>query len=202
MSARSSSEILSESEQRYRELANSLPHIVYESDTSGKLVFVNEKALEIAGYSKEDFEKGLNILQFIVPEDRQRAIERMQQLLAGGRYVPAEYEFLRKDGTTFPALITTTLRISKNKVTGLRGLVIDITERKKTKESLEKEQQELNCIIHSSPIIIFYKDKEGKEFVLMKPLQTRLKRLKKNWWVKQFLTFTLPRLREAWQMTT
>jgi PAS domain S-box-containing protein len=29
-------------------------------------------------------------------------------------------------------------------------------------ESLEKEQQELNRIIDSSPIIIFYKDKDGK----------------------------------------
>ena len=38
----------------------------------------------------------------------------------------------------------------------------DITERKKTEGILEKEQQKLNLIIDSSPIIIFYKDNEGK----------------------------------------
>jgi PAS domain-containing protein len=42
-----------------------LPDIVYESDTTGKLEFVNERALEIAGITHEDFEKGLNILQFV-----------------------------------------------------------------------------------------------------------------------------------------
>ncbi len=128
------SEILRESEQRYRELANSLPNIVYESDTTGKLEFVNEKAHEISGYSQGKLEKGMNVLQFIVPEDRERAMKNMERLLAGGSYVPAEYLFLRKDGTTFPALITTTLRISKDKVTGLRGLVIDITEPKKMEQ--------------------------------------------------------------------
>jgi PAS domain S-box-containing protein len=133
-------EILRESEERYRELANCLPDIVFESDTAGKLEFVNERALEIAGISRQDFEKGLNIMQFLVPEDRQRAMESIQRLLAGGSYVPAEYVFLRKDGTTFPALITTTLRISKSKVTGFRGLVIDITERKKAEEVVRKSE--------------------------------------------------------------
>ena len=41
-------------------------------------------------------------------------------------------------------------------------LLMDNTQHKKTEESLEKEHQELNRIIDSSPIIIFYKDKEGK----------------------------------------
>ncbi|MGD0645684.1 MAG: PAS domain S-box protein [Candidatus Bathyarchaeia archaeon] len=152
------SDILRESEAKYRELANSLPHIVYESDTTGKLVFVNERALEIAGYSNEDFEKGLNILQFLIPEDRQRAMKSMQRLLAGGSYVPTEYVFLRKDGSTFPALITTTLRVSKNKVTGLRGSVIDITESKKAEQLLRKSQEQLKAIILNAPIGIAWSD--------------------------------------------
>jgi PAS domain S-box-containing protein len=140
------SEILRENEQRYRELANSLPNIVYESDLTGKVEFVNDRGLEIAGISNEDFEKGLNILQFLVPEDRQRAMESMERLLTGDSYVPAEYVFLRKNGTTFPALITTTLRISENKVTGLRGVVIDISERKKAEEILRQDQELLEAI--------------------------------------------------------
>jgi signal transduction histidine kinase len=43
---------------------------------------------------------------------------------------------LRKNGTTFPALITAVAQISRNKMRGLRGLVIDITERKKAEEQL------------------------------------------------------------------
>jgi PAS domain S-box-containing protein len=99
---------LRESEERYRELANSLPNIVYESDTAGKLEFVNESALKIAGYSNEDFEKGLNILQFIVPEDRQRAIESMQRLLAGDvMFLPNTYSC----GKTEPLSLYLSLRL-------------------------------------------------------------------------------------------
>jgi PAS domain S-box-containing protein len=155
-------EILRESEQRYRELANSLPDIVFETDINGQVLFANERATEISGYSQGELEKGLNVLQFIAPKDRERATKNIQRLFTGCSYVSAEYTFVRKDGTTFPALVTATPRISGNKMAGLRGLAIDITERKKTEESLEKEQQELKRIIDSSPIIIFYKDKEGK----------------------------------------
>jgi PAS domain S-box-containing protein len=168
-------EVLRRSEEKYRELANCLPEIVFETDMNGQLVFANERAAEISGYSLSEIEKGLSILQFIAPEDRERGTKIIQRLLAGGGCVPAEYTFVRKDGTTFPALITATPRISENKVAGLRGLVIDITERKQATESLEKEQRELDCIVDSSPIIIFYKDKEGKFIRVNKTFAETLK---------------------------
>ncbi len=97
-------------------------------------------------FHKLNFKKGLNVLQFLIPEDRQKAMERIQELLAGGGHVPAEYGFLRKDGTTFPALITTTLRISETKVTELRGFVIDITERKKSELELKQYNEVLERV--------------------------------------------------------
>jgi PAS domain S-box-containing protein len=48
-------------------------------------------------------------------------------------------------------------------VKGQVGILFrDITERKKAEEQLDKKQRELDCILDSSPIIIFYKDKEGR----------------------------------------
>jgi len=159
--SKKASEILRESEARYRELANCLPESVFETNLNGQLVFANERATEISGYSLSEIEE-LNVMQFIAPEDRERARKNIQLLLMDGSHVPTEYTFVRKDGTTFPTLITTTPRIHKNKINGFRGIALDITERKKTEESLEKERKELNHIIDSSPIIIFYKDKKGK----------------------------------------
>ena len=92
--------------------------------------------LRLSGYSQGELELGLNILQFLTPEDRERAMKSIQRLLSGGNYVPTEYTFVRKDGTTFPALIIATPRFFKNKMVGLRGVAIDITERKKAEEML------------------------------------------------------------------
>ena len=154
-------EILSESEQRYRELANCLPDIVFETNLNGQLEFANERASEISGYSLNEIERGINILQFIAAEDRDRATKNIQRLLSGGSYVPSEYKFMRKDGTTFPALITATSRISENKMTGLRGMVIDITERKKTEDSLKESEEKFRTLSEQSPNMIFI-NKRGK----------------------------------------
>jgi PAS domain S-box-containing protein len=139
-------EILRESEQRYRELANCLPDIVFEIDLNGHVEFANGRAAEISGYSLDEIERGLNIFQFIVPEDRERATKNIQRLLAGGSYEPAEYTFVRKDGTTFPALITATPRVCKNKVTGFRGIVLDISERKKAELELKQYNEILERV--------------------------------------------------------
>jgi PAS domain S-box-containing protein len=129
-------EILAESEDRYRELANCLPDIVFETDINGQVLFANEGAYRLSGYSQGELEAGANILQFLVPADREKAMKSIQRLLSGGSYVPNEYTFMRKDGTTFPALIIATPRFYKNRMVGLRGLAIDMSERKKAEEML------------------------------------------------------------------
>ena len=108
--------------------------------------FANERASEISGYSLDEIARGVNIFQFIVPEDRDRATKNIQRLLLGGSYVPKEYEFMRKDGTTFPALITATPRICKNKITGFRGMVLDISERKKAELELKQYNEILERV--------------------------------------------------------
>ena len=159
--SKKAAEILSESEQKYRELANCLPDIVFETNLNGQLEFANQRAAEISGYSLDEIAKGLNIFQFIVPEDRDRATKNIQRLQAGDSYVPAEYKFVRKDGTTFPALITATPRICKNKITGFRGMVLDISERKKAEEIVKKSEARYRELANFLPEIVFETDLSG-----------------------------------------
>ena len=68
---------LRESEERFRNLANSLPQVVFETDESGTLSFANQNAFELFGYSEKEIEKGLNVLQMLIPDDRNRAAENI-----------------------------------------------------------------------------------------------------------------------------
>jgi two-component system cell cycle sensor histidine kinase/response regulator CckA len=133
---------LQEGEARFRELADNLPLTVYEADLRGNFQFVNATGLTWFGYSAEDVAAGINIVQTVIEKDRQRAMDTVRQLLAGNKPVPHEYTGLRKDGTMFPVLIVTRPIAGKDgRPTGIRGIVMDITERKQIETALQNAQK-------------------------------------------------------------
>ena len=139
MNGRRLTRLSGRSEERYRALANSLPEMVFETDLTGRIIFFNQRIFDFSGFTNEELE-GRNILEFVVPEDRKRVIENLEKTLAGENLADNEYTLFRKNGTTYPALVQSSRIISKNKVVGLRGLVIDITERKKVEKALEESE--------------------------------------------------------------
>ena len=139
-------EMVKRSEERYRDLANFLPVIVFETDLTGKITFFSTRAFELTGVTPEDVEKGSNIISFVLPQERERAIENMKKSMAGNKNSANEYTLVRKNGTTYPALVKTTPIISENRVIGVRGLVIDITERKKAEMDLKESRDKLELM--------------------------------------------------------
>ena len=69
------------SEERFREMAELMPMTVFESDIIGNLTFANRKAFDSFGYSQEDFDRGVNSLDMLVPEDRQQAAENIAKIM-------------------------------------------------------------------------------------------------------------------------
>jgi PAS domain S-box-containing protein len=113
--------------------------MVFECDLTGKIIYISQRAIDFTGFTNEELE-GRNMLDFLVPEDRKRAIENMKRSFAGENIGSSEYALFRKDGTTYPTLVRTSRIIYEKKVTGLRGLVIEITERKKTEKALQESE--------------------------------------------------------------
>jgi PAS domain S-box-containing protein len=146
-------EALKESERRYRELADLLPQIVFEMDLEGNITFMNRNGLEFLGYSQEDLEAGLNALQLVIPEDRERIGKNLQRTFAGERTGGIQYTGLRKDGSTFPFIGDSSLTIREDKPVGLRGMVIDITERVRAEETLKRRVAELSALNAMATIV-------------------------------------------------
>jgi len=136
-------EALQESEKKYRELANSLPQIIYELDEKGYFTFANRNAFQATGYTHEDLDTGLHALQVFVPEDRERVRRNIHRVLSGEKLEGNEYRALRKDGSTFPVVIYTNPIVKGNTVVGLRGIVIDITEGKRAERKPKKKGKSL-----------------------------------------------------------
>jgi PAS domain S-box-containing protein len=149
---------LQESEKRFRELSELLPEVIFEMDLKKELKFVNHAAYIRFGYSKEEFDRGLNALQMLVPEDRKRAEENIARVLRGENIGSNEYTALRKDGTTFPILINSNSIIRGDRAVGLRGIMVDITEHKKAVEKLKENERKYRLLTENTTDIIYIQD--------------------------------------------
>ena len=159
--SRRAQEALRESEERFKTFAEMLPEIVYEADERGKLVFVNKRAHEATGYSKADIDAGLEISALLAPEDRERAMADVEQILGGGRVSLGEYTACRKDDSTFPVLVRSERIVRDGVTTGIRGIAVDISERKATETTLRESEAKYRGIFENLHDTYFRTDLDG-----------------------------------------
>ncbi|MFA5364876.1 MAG: PAS domain S-box protein [Candidatus Bathyarchaeia archaeon] len=139
-------EELREREKRFRELSELLPEVVFETDIRGVLTFVNHEAYAKFEYSKEDFENGLTADQMISPKDRERAKKNLATLFTGQETGPNDYTAITKTGKTFPIIVNSTPIVRGNKIAGIRGIMVDITEHTKTEEALKNTLKNMETL--------------------------------------------------------
>jgi PAS domain S-box-containing protein len=154
---------LRESQQRFKTLADMLPQTVYECDADGKLTYVNRRALEAFGYTAEDFDKGVYAVDMLAPEDRTRGAQTIAEVMAG-RIEPKGREYLarRKDGSTLPVIIYSSPIIRGKQTSGLRGIIVDITERKQAEEALRRSEHRFRETLENLGLVAAQIDAEGR----------------------------------------
>ena len=143
---------LRESEEKFRDLSSMLPQIVFETDSKLNLTFVNENAFSTFLYTKEDFDSGLNALQMISPSDQNRAAEVINRILKGDdEGIGNEYLAVKKDGTEFPVIIYSSRILRKGAPAGIRGVMVDISDRKMAEEKLRESEEKFRLTFDASP---------------------------------------------------
>src|SRR5208337_1004142 len=153
---------LRESEAWSREFANLLPQFVYEIDTTGRLHFVNQYASEVFGITRDMLDAGLNMQDFIVPEEWEVAQRNLETVLTGTKTSYYTYHLRRKDGTLMPANIYTAPVFRNGTLTGFRGIVVDITESLRTQEALQQSETRFRELAELLPQIVFELDEHLK----------------------------------------
>ncbi len=134
-------EELLRSEKRFREMADLLPTIVCEMDTDNRLTYTNRMGFETFGYSRADLNAGLFLTDLVHPDDREKVLSRIGQTPGETKQGPAEYGFLRKDGSEVIGLTDSAPIYKDNVVAGIRLSITDTTERKKLESRLQHAQK-------------------------------------------------------------
>lgn len=144
-----------ESETKYKELIDLLPQTVFEINKDGNVLLSNQHGFDSTGYTQQDIEHGLNAQQLFVPEERERVTESIQTILQGNEISSHEFTLLKKDGGRIPVLIYTNPIFEDDVPVGIRGIVVDIRERKTAEEALKKSQQRFKILAENVPGTIY-----------------------------------------------
>ncbi len=130
--------LLKASEEKYSELVDLLPEMVFEIDLQGTFTYVNQMSFRIFQYNKDDFEKGISAFDILSPGDHAKTKENIERVIKGEVIGYNEYTGMKKDGTAFPLLIRTSPILREGKPVGLRGVAIDITEQKQKEAAIHE----------------------------------------------------------------
>lgn len=139
-------EELRKSKERFQDLANLLPQPVWETDENGVFTYVNEASYEKFGYSPAELDAGIEITDVVTPEDREKLKSNFFKALEGVNIEDHEYTCLAGDGTKFPALIYSSPIMNEGEVEGIRGITLDITERKQAQQKLKHRAEFENLL--------------------------------------------------------
>ncbi len=144
---------LQNSEERYRTLVENSPDGVFLSDLKGNLITANKAVLDMHGYSsvEELIEKEANVFNFIVEDERELVHKNASKVLKEGIANNLKYTLLRKDGSTFPAEISSTLiKDGEGNPVGFMALTRDISVRMKAEQELKATTERLSNIFRAA----------------------------------------------------
>ncbi len=143
-----------QSEEKYRTLVESSPYCIHQIDQDGRFISMNRAGLAMIKEEDETVIVGVPYLNTVCDEDKQRVAGLLTSALAG-EY--REFEFRSKTDQYFSSNFVP-IRDAQGKVDRLLGITVDITERKRTEQSLLK----LSRAVEASSSAVIITDVDGQ----------------------------------------
>lgn len=132
-----SEQALRESEERFRNLADSAPVMIWMTDADGNTIYLNQQWYNFTGDTPGD-EADFDWMKAVHPDDLQNAEDAFIQGHHSGKPFRQEYRLCRRDGIYCWGIDSAIPRYGKNgEFLGYIGSIIDITERKEAEERLQ-----------------------------------------------------------------
>jgi len=143
---------------------NSSKDAIGYADLEGYILDVNSSFCSLTGYSRAEMLNGIRYQDLTPEEYHQYEAKVIERIFSTGKPEEYEKEYVRKDGSRVPVLLTTFIvRGNNGKPVGFAAIIKDITERKLTQEKLrESEEKYYRLIVETSPDAITKTDLDGR----------------------------------------
>jgi len=159
-------EALRQSEEKYRDLYDNAPDMYHSLDKDGIIIECNETEAKMLGYKKEEI-IGRPVTDFFTEESKRLFEPGFTKLKEKEVLLNIEREFIRKDGTTFPAMLNVFAVYNKDgEFIGTKTISRDITIQKQAEKERRKAFEEQELLLDNIQTLIWYlKDSETQGIV-------------------------------------
>ncbi|GIW28355.1 MAG: hypothetical protein KatS3mg070_1718 [Meiothermus sp.] len=150
-----------ESEQRLRELTNSMRDVVMMLNPKGLIEYVTPSVQAALGYDPQEL-VGRNAFEFFEPEDRNWVLEAVRAAREGRRPLRLEYQHHHKDGSKvwLETQLDFVYDLEGNPVRMVLG-ARQIQDRREAEEQLRKSEQMLRQITNAMQDVVALTDPRG-----------------------------------------
>jgi formate hydrogenlyase transcriptional activator len=162
---------IAEAERRQlNDVVSNVPGIVWEArieqgDQARKTTFVSNYVEKMLGYTPEEWigaPSGFGLSLMPEPEDQIAARQTSEAVIASGRDGISQFRWRAKDGRlVWAETYLNPILNEQGKTVGLRGVTIDITQRKLAEESLRETENKNRAILAAVPDLMFLQSRDG-----------------------------------------
>jgi len=153
-------------EDLYQSILAASPDGIAVTDLQGVMITVSTAALVKFAYQQSSDLTGRPVTDFLVPEDREKALTNMALMFRGIMTGPGEYRGLRSDGSSFDIEVNAEfIRDAAGQPQKMVFIVRDISDRKRTEVELLSSQRKLTDIIDFLPDATLAIDRDKKVII-------------------------------------
>ena len=140
--------LVKKSEEKHRSLVEGISHIIFTTDTEGKLTYVSPVIRKVLGYSPEELTD--KHIYFLVPSEQRHLLGEKLKEAQAGNLGPNDFQMLDKSGSIHWGRIVAQPLVVGDKIQGITGLIGDITDLKHIERALQESEEKLNLAIKGS----------------------------------------------------
>jgi PAS domain S-box-containing protein len=149
-------EKLRESEENFRRLVESTSAVIWQADVdSWTFTYVGPQAIKLLGYPLEQWYEKDFWVAHIHPDDRDWVVESCLTMSKTAEELDFEYRMIGTSGEVVWIHDIVSSQHQDGKLVQLRGLMLDITERKRIEQAILESEERFRTMADSAPVMIW-----------------------------------------------
>ncbi|MEH1820681.1 MAG: PAS domain S-box protein [Nostoc sp.] len=157
-----SEQALQESEQRYRDLAEAMPQMVWLADETGAVNYFNQRWYDYTGQSQAEA-MGLGKAAAIHPDERDRTLQKWEEAITTGKLFEIEYRVRHHQGL-YSWFLARGVPIQNlaGEITGWVGTITDIDDFKRAELARKQSEARFRAVFEQAAVGIVEMDAVGR----------------------------------------